>query len=576
MIFRLPPLRDNMRRLNLINIAQVRNCSAHKNLTFFRPKIMPKPQIVYHNVNEPGELIPSPNTNNFNRPYIFIKKQKQDWESKVIPFKVKTSDMGKPRHFPPAAQEWKNSIYSYNINYNKLLPVADKTLMSLVRNYFNFYKKKIKIKIKPQNEKVSCTIRKRSIGKGLSANKIFIAKGNLKHTNSNVLITLYIYNVEKNYLISNLLDEYKSLFLIKKPLIIIKKRNCNKSLKAEHEITTYNRPFTLREHMTIPKHYLDFKILLVEKISKYLSLKSEYFNLISKLISSNVGSALSQDEKLLIFNNRLRINSLYSFKYPNYQYYLNKVKFNKLHILTSFIRLLLLNQVKFKSSFLYKLKYLVSRLYNKNVEFNFVFLKKMHLNSDIYTQAVTLKLRNRDNGLYRVLRRSLIKVDLPNVSRIKIHYGKGKDKLFGLNKLRKLKINSLFSSSSEITNKDYLNKILLYFYPKTTDLKRIKKNRWSIVKFPISLTNHIIRSLKHNKMAGIRVEAKGRLTKRFTASRSVFNLRWKGGLKNIDSSFRGLSAVILRGHVKSNVEYTMLHYKNRNGAFGVKGWVSSK
>jgi hypothetical protein len=77
-------------------------------------------------------------------------------------------------------------------------------------------------------------------------------------------------------------------------------------------------------------------------------------------------------------------------------------------------------------------------------------------------------------------------------------------------------------------------------------------------------------------MAGIRIEAKGRLTRRFTASRSVFKMKWKGGLKNVDSSFKGLSAIMLRGHVKPNVQYSMINSKNRNGAFGVKGWVSNK
>ena len=36
-----------------------------------------------------------------------------------------------------------------------------------------------------------------------------------------------------------------------------------------------------------------------------------------------------------------------------------------------------------------KLIYLVKKLYNKEVEFNIVKLKKMHLNSDIYTQVVS-------------------------------------------------------------------------------------------------------------------------------------------------------------------------------------------
>jgi hypothetical protein len=77
-------------------------------------------------------------------------------------------------------------------------------------------------------------------------------------------------------------------------------------------------------------------------------------------------------------------------------------------------------------------------------------------------------------------------------------------------------------------------------------------------------------------LAGVRIEAKGRLTRRFTASRSVFKMKWKGGLKNVDSSFKGLSAVMLRGHVKSNVQYSNVNSKNRNGAFGVKGWVGNK
>jgi hypothetical protein len=39
----------------------------------------------------------------------------------------------------------------------------------------------------------------------------------------------------------------------------------------------------------------------------------------------------------------------------------------------------------------------------------------------------------------------------------------------------------------------------------------------------------------------------------------------------VDSSFRGLSAIMLMGHVKSNVQYSFSKSKNRIGAFGVKG-----
>ena len=65
--------------------------------------------------------------------------------------------------------------------------------------------------------------------------------------------------------------------------------------------------------------------------------------------------------------------------------------------------LLMINKVKFEKPFLQKLTELVKNIYNKEVEFNIVNLYKMHLNSDIYTQAVSLKLKNRDNKLFRVL-----------------------------------------------------------------------------------------------------------------------------------------------------------------------------
>jgi len=44
--------------------------------------------------------------------------------------------------------EWFNSIYAYNHNYIKSLPVADKHLMSLLKSYFNMQIKDEKIKNK--------------------------------------------------------------------------------------------------------------------------------------------------------------------------------------------------------------------------------------------------------------------------------------------------------------------------------------------------------------------------------------------------------------------------------------------
>jgi hypothetical protein len=32
---------------------------------------------------------------------------------------------------------------------------------------------------------------------------------------------------------------------------------------------------------------------------------------------------------------------------------------------------------------------------------------------------------------------------------------------------------------------------------------------------------------------------------------------------------------MLRGHLKSNLQYTLINSKTRNGSYGLKGWVST-
>jgi len=69
----------------------------------------------------------------------------------------------KTRHFTPAAQEWFNSIYAYDHNYIKSLPVADKNLMSLLKSYFNMQIKDEIIKNKRNLIKKQTSIYKKSL-----------------------------------------------------------------------------------------------------------------------------------------------------------------------------------------------------------------------------------------------------------------------------------------------------------------------------------------------------------------------------------------------------------------------------
>jgi len=508
----------------------------------------------------------------YDTPEIFNKKITKKINK---PLEFITNDTGKTRHYPPAAQEWFNSIYTFNKNQIKTLPVLDKTLMNLLKSFFNMRVSHKVLKVKRIINRV----------RRLSPRKVFVGKGELKHTNAKVIITVYLYNTEKMYLIRQLKKQFWLIYLSEKPVTI----SISKDRKGENVIS-YSRPYNLKEFIESPSDYvlkerkiplpvlkklvtykeiyLSTTALYVNKLTSYLDVMSQYYYYLSKLVEKKI---ISYNEKAFIFINK--IPNFYAVEYPKFNDKIDTAKWIYLKKLRRFLYLLKVNIAKTEPNFLLKLGSMVKNMYNKEVEFNIVELNQMHLNSDIYTQLVALKLKNRKNSLYRVLRSSLMKVDLPNVSRRGEWYSRfNRDDLL-VNKVRNSYINSMLDST---INKDSLNELLLKFFPSSDNLEMDFKKRSSVIRLPVSLEIYVLKTLKHLNLEGVRVEAKGRLTRRFTASRSVFKVRWKGGLKNVDSSFKGLSAVMLRGIFKSNVQYSLLHSKNRNGAFGVKGWVSSK
>lgn len=85
------------------------------------------------------------------------------------------------------------------------------------------------------------------------------------------------------------------------------------------------------------------------------------------------------------------------------------------------------------------------------------------------------------------------------------------------------------------------------------------------------VTKNVLNSIKNKSITGIRIEAAGRLTRRYTAAKSIFKVRYKGNLKNMNSSIKGLPTVMLIGHNKSNIQYTNLNSHVRIGSFGIKG-----
>lgn len=486
-------------------------------------------------------------------PFIFTKKLND--KHKVIPLNTINNTLGPTRHFPPATKEWFNSIYSYNNNTMKNLSVADKNLGRLIKSYFNLYFSKKVLKSKH----LATRFRR------LTTKKIFISKAELKHTSNKVLITLYVYNEERRILLRKI-KRLEALLFPSFYSIFNNSKNKVLSLKDKLNIIKVQQ-----ERVPLIKWLEELKSSIIEqvKIEKNILITTRKIKLREKqlLIIEKLETSLKNINNIFI---TCENDPVYFEYYDNiYNEFLHKEYLDTEMMSIAYYKLLLnLNKSKFEDKFLLSLKPLISKIYNKEVEFNIINLKTLYLNSDILTQTISLKLKNRNNKLLNVLRSSLSMVKLPRVNRIRERYKKTDIKGLWVNRIKNLNINYLINNSNK--KEDTLNKLLSYLFNNSSFINNQELNTTN------NLMNFVLNSLKHKGMAGTRLEAKGRLTRRFTASRSVFKIKWKGSLVNIDSSYRGLSSVMLRGHAKSNIQYSIINSKNRNGAFGLKGWISSK
>lgn len=440
--------------------------------------------------------------------------------------KVKLEDnynyIGKPRHYPPANKEWFNSIYVYNNKTIKLLPTTDKVTLKLVKSYFNFYSRKLEKKVKSRRLRIR--------GRRLSINRMLVSRAELKHTNDKVVVTIYVYNRQKKYYFNKIIS-----------------------------IATINN-FLPHRMKTIKKKSLIIKSRV--KKQKKLALKSL--------------GLFSSDNKKKLENNKFKI---YETSYMKH-YVIRSLRKEMLEVYLW--QLISFNESKFEKKYLLPLTNLVSKVYNKKVEFNLVNLKYLYLNSYIFSDTLVTKLRNRKNRLLRVLKTSLLMFKLPSIDRLALY-----EEIYNRKrKLQNLKVDNTTANFISLKSKiksqftDLLEVSLLNMDPKHSiyklkDFKLYYPQNLMYSNYPLFILNTIINSIKNKSVSGIRLEVAGRLTRRNKAARSLFKLRYKGNIRNMDSSYKGLSAVLLRGYAKSNLQYTKLKSRIRIGSFGLKGWVSS-
>ena len=241
---------------------------------------------------------------------------------------------------------------------------------------------------------------------------------------------------------------------------------------------------------------------------------------------------------ILILKKKLIYSDLSLFQYSANTNILNLknnivklIKYKKISFLfkRNFLANIYLNNFKFNKLNFINLKNIIYKIYNKKISINVINIRYLHLENNILVDALTRKLNDRKKKVLKVLKKTLKLAKLASfISYVKLN--------ININ-------NYMFNSILSIN----------------------KKN----------IYKEIINNLNNKHIIGIFLEAKGRLTRRMTASRAVYKLKYKGNMKdanlNLDSKF----TILKRGYIKSNIVYSTNNSYNKNGSFGVSSKVNT-
>lgn len=537
------------------------------------------------------------------------------------------------KHKLPSTKEWFNSVYSFNKNNEKGLPNINITISKIIKSYFNMFSIKLERRVLKRVMKWK---------RRLKLNRILIGKPEFKHTNDKVIITLYVYNRELLLLKKKMIKLKRKIYLeyflklVFKNLLIFKKINIIKNilikittLKREFRYIMKKLKFRLKKGILKKKNLRLFGLkrvlfLLAKTIKRYKDIKGKtkkykirsaktfkYLENKIKYYRPNDYKNLSIPTKSSIMNhyiyniqkNNNNINNnikkffniIPKFELSRLVYlkFLKKLTI-KLRLYLRYNRIIFFNRSKFNIHIIPLKKY-IEKIYKKEVEFNIVNLKSYHLDSNILTQIMAIKLRNRKNRVNRIIKKLLKKIKTPLGKRLEYNEViQESEYLQNLlikqlinnktyNMIPSIKLDSLNKKSGvEVkqikilkSNNDKLDMILKILQPTEYNLCKDKVDvNLSIIRKRNS-TNTTLDTIKYKIVSGIKIEASGRLSKRIIASKSIHKIKQIGTIKDINSSYKKLSSMLLRGNNRSNIQLSKLSGKTRIGAFGLKGWVAS-
>jgi len=270
------------------------------------------------------------------------------------------------------------------------------------------------------------------------------------------------------------------------------------------------------------------KLLFKSNKSNKEILNNIKFRLLKIRFSKNILNKNSQGESLnynvfllrMLLDNNISNKSLSAFFKRTYlaNIYLNNFRHNILNLIN--------------------LKNIIAKIYQKKVILNITNLKYVYLENNIFVDNLMRKLNDRKKGVLRVLKKALKLIKIADMDPILL--------------LKNNRVVKYFDNI--LTIKKYVNYM----------------NEYAQEKY-----KSIFNSIRNIHTIGISLEAKGRLTKRMTASRSVHKLKYKGNLKNVYSAYYKMSTPLLRGFMKSNINFVKNNSKNKNGSYGISSSLNT-
>ena len=271
---------------------------------------------------------------------------------KTIALRKKVGDIGRTKYLPSFSKEWKNIVYSYNKNNLKNIPVNDVKINKIIQSYFNLYFKDHKY---VGSKKFILLRRRRNF-----LRRIYISNAEIKHTNNKAIITLYTVNREKKILKKKYLkiNRKVSTNLIKRYFMLYKT-----NIAKIYEILNKQKDeYTFIPDKISKRKFLKYKL---EYLNKFITLKNLYLKKVWSIIISKY------------WKTYLRLLRKYDLMYS-----LNQYKFNKQILLPI-------------------LSNILNKIIGKKIEYNIINLKSIAYNTDLFTNALSLKLKKKENELYK-------------------------------------------------------------------------------------------------------------------------------------------------------------------------------